>query len=299
METPTLDKKLLLLVNPVSGKRLFARYMAQVIRTFMDGGYLVTTAVTAARGEATALTARYAKEYDLIVCAGGDGTLNETVSGLLQAGVNKPVGYIPCGSTNDFAVSHGLSVDIEQAAENIMTGQVVPYDVGLFENRCFTYVAAFGAFSSVSYNTDQNLKNTLGHAAYLMGGLWELSQIKPIPLSVSADGVRFEGDFVFGAVCNATSIGGTLQLPDGLVDPADGLLEVLLVRMPEDLLELDEIIHGLLEQDYSSPLIEFVQVKELTVRSAEPLEWALDGEASGAFEVVHIAPVQGFLKLKG
>lgn len=299
METPTLDKKLLLLVNPVSGKRLFTRYMAQVVRTFMDSGYLVTTAVTAARGEATALAARYAKEYDVIVCAGGDGTLNETVSGLLQAGVNKPVGYIPCGSTNDFAVSHGLSVDIEEAAENIMTGQVVPYDIGLFENRCFTYVAAFGAFSSVSYNTDQNLKNTLGHAAYLMGGLWELSQIKPIPLSVSADGAVYDGDFVFGAVCNATSIGGTLQLPDGLVDPADGILEVLLVRMPEDLLELDEIIHGLLEQDYSSPLIEFVQAKELTFRSAEPLEWALDGEASGAFEVVHITPVQGFLKLKG
>ncbi len=299
METPTLEKKLLLLVNPVSGKRLFVRYMPQIIRTFMDGGYLVTTAVTAARGEATALAARYAEDCDLIVCAGGDGTLNETVSGLLQAGIQKPVGYIPCGSTNDFAASHGLSTDMEEAAENIVAGQIVPYDVGLFENRCFTYVAAFGAFSSVSYNTDQNLKNTLGYAAYLMGGLWELSQIKPIPLSVNADGVRYEGDFVFGAVCNATSIGGTLQLPDGLVDPADGLLEVLLVHMPEDLLELDEIIHGLMEQDYSSPLIEFVQAKKLTVHSPEPLEWALDGEASGAFTVVHITPVQGFLKLKG
>lgn len=297
MEYPALTKRMILIINPVSGKRMIVRYLPEVIRAFMDAGYLVNTMVTAERGEATALTMRYCRDCDLIVCAGGDGTMNETISGLAAVNCTMPLGYIPCGSTNDFAVSHDLSIDIVEAAMNAAAGRVSAYDIGKFEDRYFTYVAAFGAFSAISYNTDQNLKNMVGHAAYIMGGLMELSQIKPIPVRFTADSKVYEGDFAFGAVCNTTSIGGTLALPDGMVNTADGILELLLVRMPEDLLELDEIIHGLLEQDYSSPLLEFVQAKEILVESPNPLEWSLDGEASGAYTTVHITAVPKFLQL--
>lgn len=296
METK-LNQTLLLIVNPVSGKRLITANLTSVIRTFMDAGYLVTTAVTAERGEATALAAAYAGSFDRIVCAGGDGTLNETVTGLLQKNLSVPIGYLPCGSTNDFAASHGIPLELEEAAALAVSGRPQAYDVGLFGDRCFTYVAAFGAFSSISYSTDQSLKNMFGHAAYLMGGLWGLGQIKPIALTVRADGQRFEGDFVFGAVCNTLSIGGTLQLPDSLVDTADGKLELLLIRMPDDLIDLEEIISALFDQNYDSPLLEFVQAKEITVESAEPLEWSLDGEASGEYTSVTVTASPGFLQL--
>ena len=166
-------KRALLLINPVSGKKAILRHLGQVIRIFTDVGYLVTVMVTAEAGEAERLTKTYAADFDLVVCAGGDGTLNETVCGLASADLRVPLGYIPCGSTNDFAVSHGLSDDIPLAAHQAATGRVRAYDIGRFGERCFTYVAAFGAFSSVSYSTDQTLKNVFGHAAYqLVSETW-------------------------------------------------------------------------------------------------------------------------------
>lgn len=291
------DRKLLLIINPVSGKKAIVRVLPQVVRIFMNAGYLVTTMVTAEQGDATAFVEQYGKSFDRIVCAGGDGTLNETITGLMRAGLVVPVGYIPCGSTNDFASSHDLTLDIEGAARQIAKGRPSPIDVGLFQNRCFSYVAAFGAFSALSYNTDQTLKNLMGHAAYLLGGLKELSQIKPIRLQLTVDDIPYEGDFIFGAVCNTLSIGGSLSLPYEIVDMSDGLMDLLLVRMPEDLIELDEIVHGLVEQDYSSPLLELIHAKEITAVSPVPLDWALDGEAGGTYESVHIGVLPGFLKL--
>lgn len=291
-------KKLLFIINPVSGKKVIYKYLPQVIRIFMDGGYTVTTMVTAARGEATTFARRFGKDYDLVVCSGGDGTLNETITGLWEANCSVPLGYIPCGSTNDFAASHGIPVEPEQAAMRIVRTHTEDYDVGQFDARCFVYVAAFGAFSAISYNTDQNLKNMVGHAAYLMGGLRELSQIKAIPMRVIADGEVFEGDWLFGAILNTNTIGGTLSLPDELVDLSDGMLEVLLVRLPEDLIELDEIVHGLLEQQYDSPLLTLIRAKEITCEAlGNPVEWSLDGEEGGAFTSVSIRAVPTFLHL--
>lgn len=291
-------KRALLLINPVSGRKAILRHIPEVVRIFMDAGYLVTVMVTAERREAETLAKTYGQDFDLVVCAGGDGTMNETISGLAAGNVRVPLGYIPCGSTNDFAVSHGLSEDIPTAAHEAATGHVRIYDIGRFGDRYFTYVAAFGAFSSVSYNTDQNLKNRFGHAAYLMGGLWDLLQLKPTQLKLTADGAVYEGDFLLGAVCNTTSIGGTIELPESLVDPADGLLELLLVRMPETLVEMDDIVRGLLTQDYSSPLLELLRVKDITVETEEPLEWSLDGEASGAYKNVHICALSDFFLLQ-
>lgn len=291
-------QKALLIVNPVSGKRTIVRTLPDVIRILMDAGFLVTTAVTAESGDATAFAEHFGADYDLIVCAGGDGTLNETVTGLVKKGISVPVGYIPCGSTNDFAVSRGISLNINEAAADAATGRQVSYDIGRFGDRYFTYVAAFGAFTSLSYNTDQNLKNMVGHAAYLMGGLIELSMIHPIPLKITADGTVFEGEYAFGAVCNTTSIAGTISLPDPDIDLSDGQLELMLLHMPQDLIEFEEIVQGLLTQDYSSPLIEFTHARSITVESNEELEWSLDGEGSGKYTSVTISVLPGFLQMR-
>ncbi len=159
------------------------------------------------------------------LCTGGDGTLNEVIHGLATANIDVPLGYIPCGSTNDFAASHGLSTDIIEAAEHIASGYSTRYDIGCFGGRHFTYVAAFGAFSWLSYTTDQNMKNVLGHTAYILDAIKDLYKIKPLHMKVTADGVTHEDDYIFGAICNTTSVAGTITLPAAMVDTADGVFE--------------------------------------------------------------------------
>ena len=292
-------KKALLIINPVSGKRAVIRYVPQIIRSLMDGGYLVSTMVTAHRGEATELAARYGRDYDLVCCTGGDGTLNEVLTGLAREEISVPLGYIPCGSTNDFAVSRHLSADIPTAAGNVASGRIRQYDIGRFGDHYFAYVAAFGAFSWLSYTTDQNLKNLLGHTAYLLDGIKDLSKIKPLQLRLSADGEVHEGDYLFGAVANSTSIAGTITLPEELVDTCDGRFEVLLIRVPKTIVDLEEIVLGILMQDYSSELIEFFHASHIIAESPIPLEWTVDGEYPGQTERVEITPVPGFLRLQG
>lgn len=293
-----LTKRAMLIVNPVSGKKLVLRYLSQIIRIFMDAGYLVTTLVTSRRGEATEHVRSFGHEFDLICCTGGDGTLNETLCGLAAEDLHIPVGYIPCGSTNDFAVSRGLSPDILTAAKTAANGRCVPYDIGRFGKQYFSYVAAFGAFSWLSYTTDQNLKNVLGHTAYILDGIRDLPKIKPLHMKISIDGVLYEDDFLFGAVCNSTSVAGTLELPAELVDTCDGLFEVLLIRVPKTILDFEMIVRGLLTQDYSCPFIIMEQGRDIYVQNPDGVEWALDGESSGPFEQLHICPVPGFLLLQ-
>ena len=291
--------RMLLIINPVSGKKLVIRYIPQIIRIFMDAGYIVTTMVTARRGDAAEFAAAYGGEYDLICCTGGDGTLNETVSGLARVGLDRPVGYIPCGSTNDFAAAHGLSVDIPTAAQNIALGRKRRFDIGRFGEEYFNYVAAFGAFSWLSYTTDQNLKNMLGHAAYILDGVKDLSKIKPMHVKLTADGRVFEGDYIFGAVCNSTSIAGTIELPAEEVDTCDGIFELLLIQYPKNISELDIIVRGVLAKDYSSPYVDFVHAREIYIDCSDGVEWTIDGEASRSGSGMIISPMPGFLELQG
>ena len=231
-------RRALLIINPVSGKKGVLRYIAEIVRSLMDAGYLVTATVTSRQGEATALARDLGKDFDLVCCTGGDGTLNETLSGLVQAKADVPIGYIPCGSTNDFAISRKLPTDIPTAARCIASGRCRRYDVGVFGDRVFSYVAAFGAFSWLSYTTDQNLKNVLGHTAYILDALKDVYKLKPVQLSLTANGVHYEGEYLFGAVCNSTSVAGTITLPEAIVDTCDGVLEVLdyLERIPDKLI---------------------------------------------------------------
>lgn len=293
------SKKVILIINPVSGKKQMLRYIPQVIRCFMDAGYIVTIMITARRGEATELARRFGGDFDLVCCAGGDGTLNETLSGLILGDIHVPLGYIPCGSTNDFANSHALSTDIVTAAQNIASGRLTRYDVGRFGDHFFSYVAAFGAFSWLSYTTDQNLKNLLGHTAYIIDGIKNLSKIKPLHLKITADGTLHEDDYLFGAVCNSTSIAGTIALPKELVDTCDGVFEVLLIKVPKTIMDLDAILRALINQDYTCPFIDFFPARDIYVENPIGLEWSLDGECPGSYDAVHISPIPGFLELQG
>ena len=297
-EVSALSRRALLIINPVSGKRAIIRFIPKIIRTLMDAGYLVTTTVTSRRDEARELAAALGGSFDLVCCTGGDGTLNEVVSGLADASLDVPLGYIPCGSTNDFAISRGLSPDIPTAAERAAKGICRRYDVGRFGDRYFSYVAAFGAFSWLSYTTDQNLKNALGHTAYLLDAIKDLYKIKPIRLQLEANGVHYDDEYIFGAICNSTSVAGTITLPEQIVNTRDGIFELLLIKMPKTIVDLDQIIRGLLSQDYSSPLIDFFQTRELDLICPPGLEWALDGEYVSTQDRVHVSVMPGFLQLK-
>ena len=292
-----LNKRALLIINPVSGRRFVNRSAAKIIRRLMDEGYLVTTTITGAQGDATAFT-RDLGVFDLVVCAGGDGTLHETVVGLLQSGNSVPVGYIPCGSTNDFAITHGLPVLIPEAIERAAVGSVRRFDVGRFGDTHFLNTAAFGAFSWMAYTTDQTRKNMLGLTAYVLDAAKELPHLKPRFMRIEIDGKVYEDDYLVGAICNGTSVLGIVELPEGYADTCDGMLEVFLIRFPRSLPELESIVRSLVFSTFSSPMITLAQGRSITVSCDEPCIWSLDGESSGEISRAEISTVPGFLQMK-
>ena len=279
-------RKLLFLVNPNAGQRRVNKFLTDIIGIFNEGGYEVTVFLTTGPGSGTRIVRDRAKDYDLVVCAGGDGTLNETITGLMEAGADCPIGYIPCGSTNDFAATLKLSMDVVQAARDIMLGAPQEYDLGKWGERYFSYIASFGAFTRVSYATPQNLKNALGHLAYVLSGIQELPQIRSIPMSLELDGEPVEGKYIFGAVSNSTSVGGVFTLDPRLVDLRDGKFEVILVRLPRDMNELAACISAIQSGTYDCAAITFRSVSRLTVRQDPAVVWTLDGErAEGQQEI--------------
>ena len=290
-------KKLLFIMNPNAGQRKANKYLPQIIALFNSCGWEVTVFMTTGTGSGREIAAQRAKEYELIVCAGGDGTLNETISGVLDAGADCPVGYIPCGSTNDFAATLKLSTDVMTAAAEIMEGEPVEYDVGSWNDRYFSYIASFGAFTRVSYATPQNLKNALGHLAYVLSGITELPQIRSIPMTIELDGELVEGKYLFGAVSNSTSVGGLLTINPRLVDLRDGKFEVMLVRMVRDAAELAECITALQNQTYDCAAITFRSVSRLTVRQSPELNWTLDGERAEGSETITIENLHQAIRL--
>ena len=272
-------KKLLLILNPNSGKKKANRYLVQILDILNRGGFDVTVYVTAARGDATEVVRKRAAEFDRILCIGGDGTFNEMISGLLPTGLSTPISYIPAGSTNDFATSLHLSKNILQAARDIAEGEPRPLDLGRFNDRYFSYIASFGAFTRASYATSQSLKNALGHFAYILAGIKEIASIRSHHMRVTlADGTVYEDDYIFGAVSNSTSVAGILTLAPELVDMNDGLFEVLLVRKPHNPLELSDCVLALTTQDYNTPMLTLCSSARVEMESSEELAWSLDGE---------------------
>ena len=271
-------KKMLFIMNPYAGQRKANRFLPDIIAMFNRAGYEVTAHMTNGSGDATEVARRKAQEMDLIVCCGGDGTFSETASGVLLSGTDIPIGYIPAGTTNDFAVSMGLPGDILAAAQLIVDGEPEAIDMGRFGDRYFSYVASFGAFTRASYATPQNIKNALGHTAYILGGIQELNQIRKTHIRMELDDQTIEDDFLFGAISNSTSYAGIVSLDPKQVDMRDGKLEILLIRAPQNLTEITECIQAVQTQKYNCAMITFCRSRKMTVYADPDMPWTLDGE---------------------
>ena len=291
-------KKMLFVMNPNAGVRRANRYLTEILTVFNRADYAVDVYITAGQGDATRVVAQRAKNVDLVVCCGGDGTFNETVTGLLQSGADTPIGYIPSGSTNDFATSLKLPMATVQAAQEIVEGKPVAYDVGLFGDRYFTYVASFGAFTKASYNTPQSVKNALGHTAYVLEGIQELSQIRNFHLRMETDGSVIEDDFIFGAISNSTSVGGILTLNPSQVDMGDGQFEILLVRAPRNLTEITTCIQAVQTQNYNDcEMITFCSARSVKVVAEPGIIWTLDGERADGAEGIQVQNLHHAIRL--
>lgn len=281
-------KNLLLIMNPCAGTKKANKYLTDILVLFGKNGYNNTVYLTEAAGDAKRYAKENASNFDLIVAIGGDGTFNEIVAGVLKSGADVEIGYIPAGSTNDFANSLKLSKNILKAAADIMDGTAEEIDMGSFNGRIFSYVASFGAFTEVSYKTPQNVKNTLGHLAYAFEGIKDIANLKSKHLRFVADGIVIEDDFVFGAICNSTSVGGVINLDPKIVDLSDGMLELLLIRLPKDLFELNEIVIALSTKKYNTKMITFMSAKSITIETPENINWTLDGEYAYGEEVIRV-----------
>ena len=281
-------KKMLFIMNPFAGVKRANRHLADILLTFTQAGYEVITHMTLGRGDATAVAREKGKDVDLVVCCGGDGTLNETITGLMDLPSPPPLGYLPRGSTNDFAASLGIPAQPAEAAEAIVRSQGRALDIGRWNERCFAYVACFGAFTRTSYSAPQEAKNILGHFAYILEGVKDLNSLRPYRVRLTADGEVLDGDYLFGAVCNSTSLGGLMKLGRDEVIMDDGKFEMLLVRNPRTILELQGILTALLNQNYHHEDLIFRHISTLTAEPAGELPWSLDGEYAPSAEEVTI-----------
>ena len=286
-----MANRMLLLVNPNAGKGGFNTVLANILHTICDGGWLPTVVFTRYAGEAPGIITRHACEYDMVTCVGGDGTLSEVAAGMmrLREPLRRPIGYIPLGTTNDVARTLGLSFKPAEAAKSLLTGSPIPFDIGQFGfDTYFTYIAAFGAFTEVSYGTPQETKQALGHMAYMLEGIRSLSKITDYHAIVEYDGGVIEDDFIFGAVTNSTSVSGLVRLDAGRVNLSDGMFEILLVRKPTDIIALGDIISSVLSSDFSGPNVLFLKSSEVRFMFRENVAWTRDGEDGGSHRDVYI-----------
>lgn len=291
-------EKVLMIMNPYSGKRQANAVLADILELFSKRGILTTVEMTCARGDGIMIAKELAGDYDKVVCIGGDGTLNEVINGMLAGNHKTPIGYIPAGSTNDFATSMNIPKNIMQAALAFTNATERFIDAGKFGDRYFSYVASFGAFTRSSFSAPQNLKNALGRFAYFLEGVSDLSTIKPYHMKIELDGENrvFEDDYVFGAISNSTSVGGILSFDPNSVCMNDGKFEIFLVRFPKNINELNDCIRALLSQNYGeSDMIEFTTASSGTVYSPENVDWTLDGEKIDTLDVCKFENVHNAL----
>lgn len=293
-----MAKTLLLIVNPKAGKRRSTDFFLDVLSVFSDAGYLISLRQTQHHGHAVEIAREEGPHFDLVVCYGGDGTLNQTVNGILQIPSPPPIGYIAGGSTNDFAVSLHLPSNPVDAARAIVASPGRFLDVGRFQDRYFMYVASFGAFTKASYSAPQAAKNDLGHLAYIIEGVKDLSSLRSYRATITADGEVFDGKFLFGAIANATSIGGLMKLKESDVVLDDGKFEMLLVPEPKSVVALNDISRAFLLQDYSGSGLILRHVSKISVSTEEKLPWSLDGEFAPGGDVVEIENLSKKLALR-
>lgn len=281
-----MKKRLLFVFNPHSGKAQIKNQLLDIVDTMVKADYEVTIYPTQAAGDAIHKVEAEAANYDMVVCSGGDGTLDETVTGMMRLEERIPLGYIPAGSTNDFATSLGIPKDMIKAAGVAVNGMPFPCDIGAFNEDFFVYVAAFGLFTEVSYKTSQEWKNVLGHAAYILEGAKCLHDIPSFLMQVEYENVRIQDEFIYGMISNSTSVGGFKGMTgkDVLLD--DGVFEVTLIKKPRNPIELNEIIASLINLVDDTDMIYSFKTNEVRFTAKEEIPWTLDGEFGGNHEQV-------------
>ena len=283
-----MSQKLLFIFNPHAGKGQIKNHLVDIVDEMVKAGFEVTIYTTQAQADATRKVVEDGAGYDRIVCRGGDGTLDEVMTGMMQADLHIPIGYIPAESTNDFANSFGIPKDMIKAAEHAVGDNLFACDLGDFNSDTFVYVAAFGLFTEVSYKTSQQLKNIFGHVAYIMEGVKQLRDIPSYRMQVEYDGKIFQDEFVYGMVTNSVSVGGFKGMTGDDVKLDDGLFEVTLIRNPKNPIELNEILACLTNMIDDSDLIYSFKTDCVRITAKEEIPWTLDGEFGGAHTEVTI-----------
>jgi diacylglycerol kinase (ATP) len=281
-----MKKKLLFIYNPHAGKSKIKNWLSSIIELFVKNNYEVVIYSTACKKDAKKIIIDCLSrdKYDLVVCSGGDGTLNEVISGIMQTGSHTKIGYIPSGTTNDFAYNLNLPKNMPKAATVALHGEAFPCDVGAINGEYFTYTAAFGLFTETSYETPQTTKNILGRLAYVLEGVKRLPNWKSYHMEITNGDRMISDHFIYGMVANSNSVGGFKGLAgkDVLLD--DGLFEGLFIKRPQNVLDLQAIINDLLKGNLNSDHIISFPVKEIHLKSEEPVPWSIDGEFGGEYQ---------------
>ena len=283
-----MKQRLLFIFNLRSGKGKIKENLAEIVDIMVKAGWEVTVYTTQCQGDAVEKARLEAGEYDRIVCSGGDGTLDEVVTGMMKAKSRVPIGYIPAGSTNDFGNSLGIDKDMRKAAQIAASGRMFPCDIGRFNDDFFVYVAAFGLFTDVSYQTSQDMKNVLGHAAYILEGAKQLWDIPSVRMQVEYDGNVLYDEFIYGMITNSNSVGGFDGLISGDVILNDGVFEVTLIKTPKNPMELSEVLACLTNIRKESDMLYTFQTSSIKFTSSESVSWTLDGEYGGDHQTVLI-----------
>lgn len=292
-------KKILFVYNPKAGKAKIKSNLLDIIDIFTKAGYEVTAYPTQAKGDGIlAVKERRLGYYDMIACSGGDGTLDEVITGMMQCDRKLPIGYVPAGSTNDFAKSLQIPQNMTEAAKTIVEGRDYWCDIGTFNDDVFVYVAAFGMFTEVSYETRQDMKNMLGHMAYLLEGVKSLSTVKSYKFKVECEQLETEGEFMFGMITNSLSVGGFKNLTGKSVELNDGEFEVALVRKPGNAAELNQLMTALVNRNVSNDCIYIFKTSRIRFISEEEVAWTLDGEFGGRQTEVLIENCRQAIQIK-
>ena len=294
-----MDKSLMLIVNPAAGRGAYKTGFADAMQTLANAGYRTELYFTTGRGDATAYAAQYGARYDALACIGGDGTLSEVISGLIRLDDPPPLGYFPMGTANDVATTLGLPKNnVLEAARRMAAGTPHPYDVGVFgDDRHFAYIAAFGAFTEVSYATPQEQKRALGHLAYVLQGAQQLGKIERIPTRVEYDSGVFEGELVYGSMSNSTSVAGIVRLREEMVSLGDGMSELVLVQDPGTIDAYGELATAVLTRRFDSEKLKIIQTKHARFTFEKPIAWTRDGEDGGKHREVELSNYHAPIRL--
>lgn len=292
-----MSEKLLFIVNPHAGKGLIRTHLLDIVDIMVKAGFEVTVYITQKRGDAIRKVLEEGAGFARIICSGGDGTLDEVMTGIMELRQDIPIGYIPAGSTNDFANSLGIAKDMLKSARAAVGDHLFPCDIGSFNKDTFVYVAAFGMFTEVSYKTSQQLKNIFGHLAYIMEGVKQLHDFSSYNMQVEHNGEVFQDEFIYGMVTNSVSVGGFKGMTGSNVKLDDGVFEVTLIRKPRNPIELNEILACLTNMIDDTDLIYSFKTEEVRITAKNPVAWTLDGEFGGEHQEVIIRNLKQKVKI--